>query len=74
MRSLIGVMVPWLVLALYGIAMISFIYAVWSKWYPILQNKLNRTVMTWVFKIGLNGLATFGGYMFAHRYLNNRRC
>jgi hypothetical protein len=70
MRILIGVAVPLIATVLYSIGLFSFIYAVWSKWYPTLQNKFNHTVTTWVFKIGLNGLAGFGGYLYAHMYLN----
>jgi hypothetical protein len=70
MRILIIVGIPLLTTAAYGIGMFMFISAVWYKWYPVLQNKLNPTMAKWVVKVGLNGLAGFGGYLYAHYYLN----
>jgi hypothetical protein len=43
---------------------------VWYKWYPALQAKLHPALLKWVFKVGLNGLAGFVGYLYAHHYLN----
>jgi hypothetical protein len=71
MRILISAGVPLFAVAVYGIGMFLFISVVWSKWYPVLQNKLNPTLVKWVFKFMLNGLAGFGGYMYAHYYLNS---
>jgi len=59
-----------LIVAAYGIGMFMFISAVWYKWYPALQDKLNSVITTWVIKVGLNGLAGFLGYLYAHDYLN----
>ena len=54
----------------YGFGLFLFISAVWYKWYPALQAKLHPTLLKWVFKVGLNGLAGFVGYLYAHHYLN----
>ena len=70
MRILIIVGVQLLAVAAYGTGMFLFISVVWSKWYPTLQDKLGSTLVKWVFKVGLNGLAGFGGYLYAHYYLN----
>ena len=70
-HALISAGVPLFAVAVYGIGLFLFISVVWSKWYPVLQNKLNPTLVKWVFKFMLNGLAGFGGYMYAHYYLNS---
>jgi hypothetical protein len=70
MRNFMNAGLPWLVVVVYGTAMVLFISVVCSKWYPVLQAKLNPTFVTWVFKVLLHGVAAFVGYLYAHRYLN----
>jgi hypothetical protein len=70
MRNLIIALVPWLGVLGYGIGLFMFISVVWKKWYPWVREKLNPTLVTWVFKVGLNGIAGYGGYLYARYYLN----
>jgi hypothetical protein len=56
--------------AAYGVGLVLFISVVWYKWYPALQATLYPALLKWVFKVGLNGLAGFVGYLYAHHYLN----